>query len=144
MPSIRSRVTLGSWFPHMTDTPWICIWNRTVSKEGFSGKKPSSKTDKKLKKKRFKKFNGCEFWNSCRKSPANGTASSPEKCYNSSHINGLIWGFYFGTPECHLCPNLLFTLFWSVKSDSEISIARSISSNSCPKRPLFYQSELIR
>ena len=71
-----------------------------------------------MKKTVLKKFNGCEFWKSCRKSPANGTASSPEKCRNPSHINGLIWGFYFGTPECHLSPNLLFTLFWSVKSDT--------------------------
>ena len=37
---------------------------------------------------------------------------------NPSHINGLIWGFYFGTPEWHLSPNLLFTLFWSYQSDT--------------------------
>ena len=44
VPLFESRVTLGSWFPHMTDTPWIFIWNRAVSREGFSEKKPLSKT----------------------------------------------------------------------------------------------------
>ena len=47
VPSFGSRVTLGSWFPHMTDTPRIFIWNRAVSKEGFSKKNTSSKNKKK-------------------------------------------------------------------------------------------------
>ena len=99
-PFVSFGPRLDPAWPWDHDFPiWLTLLGYLFEIEPYQKEASSKKTIIKKQKKterwknRYKKFNGCEFRKSGRKSPANGTASSPEKCRNSSHINGLIWGF---------------------------------------------------